>query len=299
MITLIVNPDAGNGKSKKVVNTAIKSLKEKNLSFRVWEAEAYGSAKALAEKAAGEYNAAAEEPEFLIAVGGDGTFLEVVRGILGSGMPVATLPAGTGNDFLKSLGVPIEPIAALEHILDAEVRTIDVGKVGDKLFANECGAGFDVTVLDHAFKARRYIKGPLSYLWGVISAIFTHKSRSMAISADGKEVFRGDCLVFSVANGKYIGGGIPIAPEADPTNGKLELTVIADCSRPRMCSYLPGLLAGKILTFKHTVVHCRADTVQVKTLTRNSTLRVNVDGEISDMERCDFAVLPAALPIHM
>ncbi len=299
MVTLIVNPDAGGGKSKKVAITAQELLRAKNIPFQVWEAEAFGSAKALAQKAAAAYDPAGEEPEFLIAVGGDGTFLEVVRGLLGSKLPVATLPAGTGNDFLKSLGVPLETEEALAHILAAKPRTIDVGCVNDKLFANECGAGFDVTVLDFANKARRYIKGPLSYLWGVIRAIFSHQSKSMIITADGEEVFRGNCLVFSVANGRYIGGGIPISPTADPTSGQLELVVLANCSRPRMCSYLPGLLGGKILTFKHTVVHCRANRVTVTPFNPQEPLRVNVDGEIVDMPSCDFSILPAALTVHM
>jgi len=299
MVTLIVNPDAGNGKSKKVANTAKELLSAKKIPFRVWEAGAFGDARAMAEQAASEYNEHATEPEFLIAVGGDGTFLEVVRGLLGKKMPVATLPAGTGNDFLKSLGVPLDPEEALEHILAAKPRSIDLGQLGDKLFANECGAGFDVTVLDYAIKARKYIKGPLSYLWGVIRAIFAHQSKAMSIVADGKEVFRGDCLVFSVANGKYIGGGIPISPTADPTSGQLELVVLSHCSRLRMCSYLPGLLGGKILTFAHTVVHCRADHIVVEPLNQSEPLRVNVDGEIDDMARCDFTVLPAALSVHM
>ena len=119
MITLIVNPAAGSGRSKKIANSAAEVLRAKNLPFRIWKAKEFGTAKALAEKAAAEYSSSAKEPEFIIAVGGDGTFLEVVRGVLGSGIPVATLPAGTGNDFLKSLGVPLDPEEALEHILAA------------------------------------------------------------------------------------------------------------------------------------------------------------------------------------
>ena len=299
MITLIVNPDAGNGRSKKIANSAAEVLRAKNLPFRIWKAKEFGTAKALAEKAAAEYSSSAKEPEFIIAVGGDGTFLEVVRGVLGSGIPVATLPAGTGNDFLKSLGVPLDPEEALEHILAAKPRTIDLGRINDQLFANECGAGFDVTVLDYANQAKKHLRGPASYLWGVLCAIFTHKSQGMSVQADGKEVFRGDCLVFSVANGKYIGGGIPISPHADPTSGKLELVVLAACSRPRMCSYLPGLLGGKILKFKHTVVQCRANRVSVKPLNEQEKLRVNIDGEIRNMKACEFSIYPSVLPIHM
>ena len=299
MITLIVNPDAGNGRSKKVANCAAEILRAKNLPFRIWKAKEYGSAKALAEKAAAEYRKDAKEPEFLIAVGGDGTFLEIVRGVLGSDIPVATLPAGTGNDFLKSLGVPLNPEEALEHILSSEVRKIDLGRINDKLFANECGAGFDVTVLDYANKVKKYVRGLTPYLWGVISAIFKHKNQKMSIVADGKEVYRGNCLVFSVANGKFIGGGIPISPTADPTSGKLELIVLSACSRLRMCSYLPGLLGGKILKFKDTVVHLRANRVAVKPLNKGEKLRVNIDGEIRNMKECEFSIYPSILPIHM
>lgn len=299
MITLIVNPDAGNGRSKKVANCAAEILRAKNLPFRIWKAKEFGSAKALAEKAAAEYHKDAKEPEFLIAVGGDGTFLEVVRGVLGSDIPVATLPAGTGNDFLKSLGVPLDPEEALKHILAARVRKIDLGRINDKLFANECGAGFDVTVLDYANKAKKYVRGLAPYLWGVICAIFSHKNQKMSIVADGDEVYRGSCLVFSVANGKFIGGGIPISPTANPTSGKLELVVLSACSRLRMCSYLPGLLGGKILKFKDTVVHLRANRVAVKPLNKGEKLRVNIDGEIRNMKECEFSILPAILPIHM
>lgn len=299
MITLLVNPVAGGGKAKKVAISVIERLNELNLPHRVWETTRPNEAKELAEKAAKEYMQAKENNVMLLSIGGDGTFLEVVQGTLGSELPVASLPAGTGNDFLKSLKLPAEPMAALEHILNAKVRKIDIGKVNDLLFANECGAGFDVTVLDYANQYRQKIRGPLSYLLGVFRAIFAHNSAAMIIKADGKEVFRGKCLVFSVANGKYIGGGIPISPEADVESGKLELIGVRHCSKPRICTYLPGLLLGKILTFKVTSVHCRADHVTVCPMDPKQTLRVNIDGEIRDLPQCEFSILPHSLPIHM
>ncbi len=300
MITLLVNPVAGGGRAKNVANAAAKRLDELNLPYRVWETHMPGEAKRLTEQAAKEYKNAPDQKELLISVGGDGTFLEVVQGALGSELPVASLPAGTGNDFLKSLKVPLDPKAALEHILNAPVRRIDIGKVNDLLFANECGAGFDVTVLDYANKYRQKIKGSLSYLMGVVRAIFGHRSASMVIEADGQEVFAGKCLVFSVANGKYIGGGLLISPEADVESGKLQLIVLQDCPRPRMLfRYLPGLLGGKILTFKDTVVHCRADAIKVRPAEQGQSLRINIDGEIRDMAECAFTLLPHSLPIHM
>ncbi len=299
MITLLVNPAAGSGRAKKVVISVIERLKEQNLPHRIWETTAPGEAKVLAEKAALEHEENPNDGDMLLSIGGDGTFLEVVQGALGHDLPVASLPAGTGNDFLKSLKVPADPMAALEHILNATVRKIDIGKINSMLFANECGAGFDVAVLDYANQYKKVLHGLAPYLMGVLRAIFSYKSAPMAIFADGKEVFNGDCLVFSVANGAYIGGGIHISPEADVQSGKLQLIIVKACSRLRMIGYLPGLMKGKILQFKDTVVHCRADRVQVKPLQSDQSFRVNIDGEICDMSDCDFSILPHSLSIHM
>lgn len=299
MITLLVNPVAGSGKAKNVAISVIERLKQLNLPHRVWETHYPNEAKELAQNAAKEHQVNPQKENMLLSIGGDGTFLEVVQGALGSNLPVASLPAGTGNDFLKSLGVPSDPMEALEHVLNSDVRPIDIGKVNNLLFANECGAGFDVTVLDYANQYRKKIRGAASYLLGVVTAIFRHRSSPMVIKADGKEVFRGNCLVFSVANGQYIGGGIQISPEADVESEKLELIVIQDCSRLRMCSYLPGLLLGKILQFKDTVVHCRADSISVAPLREGETLRINIDGEIRDLPQCEFKIIPHTLPIHM
>lgn len=298
MITLIANPAAGSGRAKKVVLTIENYLHQKNIPFRTWYTTAPGTATELARKAAAEYNTGDQSSSLLLSIGGDGTFLETVQGMMGSKLPLAQIPAGTGNDFLKTLGVPMEPLPALEHILNATPRSIDMGTVNDEVFVNECGAGFDVTVLDHAASAKKHMRGLAPYLWGVIKAIFTHRSRPMRIIGDGKILFEGNCLVFSVANGRFIGGGIPISPEASVSDGLLDLIVMKSCSRLQMVCYLPGLLRGKILSFQDTKVHTRVKEVIVDPLDQQD-LRINVDGEISNRPKCCFSILPNALTIQM
>ncbi len=296
MVSLIINPTAGNGRSKKVANAVIEQLSKKNIPFQALETEYPGHATQLAKQAAKQY----KDGDFLLSIGGDGTFLEMLQGALGSGIPIASIPAGTGNDFLKSLQVPSAPMDALEHILQAEPRMIDVGQLNEFVFANECGTGFDVAVLDYAEKAKKYFHGLIPYLWGVIRTIFSYHPTPLKITADGKTVFSGDCLVVSIANGQYIGGGIQISPTADPQSGDLELIVVQDCPRMRMiCRYLPGLLGGKILSFKDTVVHCRASAITVQPLAEGASFRVNVDGEIRDLADCAFSIQPAVLPVKM
>ncbi len=298
MITLIVNPVAGNGRSKKIDLSVENALRQKNLAFRRWETLAAGDATRFARKAAENHAENPDPSDLLLVIGGDGTFLEAVRGVTGSDLPIAGIPAGTGNDFSRSLQLPRKPLSALEHILNARPRQLDIGTVNNDLFANECGAGFDVTVLHHAEFAKRYVRGLAPYLWGVIKAVFTHQSRPMEIKADGETLFEGDCLVFSVANGTYIGGGIPISPEASVTDGFFDLIVVKACSRLRIVGYLPGLLKGKILQFKDMAVHKKVKTVSVRPLDGGELL-VNVDGEISKRSQCFFQIHPGKLTVQM
>ena len=292
MITLLVNPTAGNGRAKKVAITVQELLKQKNIPYLRRDTTHPRAATELAKEVADT----AAVGDLLLTIGGDGTFLETIQGLQGSSLPVAAIPAGTGNDFLKSLQMPRDPAEALERVLTAPVRRVDVGTVNGGLFANECGAGFDVAVLDYAEPVKKVFHGLIPYLWGVIKAIFCFRSLPLTVTADGQEVFRGESLVISVANGQYIGGGIHISPTADPQSGKLELIVLQKCGLFRKMNYLPGLLGGKILQFRDTVVHCRASRVTVRS---PRPFRVNVDGEIHPMEQCDFTVLPAALLIKM
>lgn len=296
MVTLLLNPAAGNGRSKKVALKAIRYLIDHNIRYQLLKTKAQGDATAIAKEVAAD----AKEGDLLLAIGGDGTFSEIVRGLAGSALSVAILHAGTGNDMLKSFpSVPKKTVDALDYILNQKPRKMDLCVLNQTIFANESGLGFDVAVLDHAERAKKHFRGLIPYLWGVIKTIFTYKSIPLKITADGQTILEEECLVLSVANGKYIGGGILISPEADPSDGLLDVIVIRNCSKSRMVfRYLPGLMRGKILTFRHTY-HCRAREVTVEPLQKGESLRVNVDGEILDMERCRYKIMPRELWIQM
>ncbi|MBQ7095505.1 MAG: diacylglycerol kinase family lipid kinase [Clostridia bacterium] len=296
MITLLLNPAAGNGRSKKVANAAAAYLKKKDLPYQILETHGPLDATNLCKKLKED----AKEGDLLLVIGGDGTFSEVVDGLAGSSLPVAILGAGTGNDMLKSFpNVPKKPEEALPYILAQAPHKMDLCRLNGIRFANESGLGFDVAVLDHTEKAKKYFKGLLPYLWGVIKTIFTYKSIPLRITADGKTILEEECLVLSVANGQYIGGGIRISPTANPEDGLMDVIVMRCCSKARMVfSYLPGLLQGKILSFPHAY-HCRAKEVTVEPLRKDETLRVNVDGEILDQQSCSYKIEPESLWIQM
>lgn len=287
MYTLIVNPTAGSGYALKVERQLRKRLEDMHETWEVLHTERPGHATALAREAAGRPGCRG-----VIAVGGDGTAYEVACGLLNSGIPLGIIPAGTGNDFIKSTGIPRKPLDALEAILKGAPRPVDVGRLNDRMFLNVCGTGFDVQVLDHTLAAKRYMRGILPYLVGLLRAIFHFQPVDVSLSVDG-ETRRQRVLVCSIANGCYIGGGIPICPDARPDDGLLDVVLVENRPRWQIPFYLPGLLMGKIGRFRVTT-HRRCREVRLA----SPGMRVNVDGEILQMDEAVFSILPGKLTLY-
>lgn len=284
MLTFIVNPTAGNGFALKIEQMLKCEMDKRQLSCKFVHTNAPGHATELA-RAAGQ----AAECSGVIAVGGDGTAFEVACGLMDSKIPMGIIPAGTGNDFIKTVGIPKKPMDALNFILTHEPRPVDVGGLNDRLFLNVCGTGFDVTVLDYTLAAKRYCRGLLPYLIGLIRGIIHYKPVHVRFVADGHTEER-ELLICSVANGQFFGGGIAICPDASADDGMLDLVIAEHKPRWQLPFLVPSLLMGRILKFNFTS-HKRCKTVEII----SKGMRLNVDGEILDMDVAKFTVMPGAL----
>ena len=194
---------------------------------------------------------------------------------------------------MKTIRVPVETDAAVALILNGTPRAVDTVRINDRLFLNECGCGFDVMVLDYAEKAKKIVKGILPYLHGVLQTIWHFKDIRLTLSIDGVPAETRDILVLAVGNGRYIGGGIPIAPRAVPDDGKLDVLVVNGMTRWRMLCALPGLLQGKIESFPETT-HRYAQKLHVE----GTGLRINIDGEIVTMDQADIMIQPSSLLVY-
>ena len=287
MIYAICNPVAGSGRGGKAGELVHRLLEEKGVEHRMLRTETPGQATELARRAT------AEGAETVLSIGGDGTSLEVARGLLGTRCALGIIPAGTGNDFAKTLLVPPEPAAALAFALSHPPRPTDAGEINGQLFLNEIGTGFDVSVLDYALKAKKYVRGILPYFYGVVRTLFRFRSIPLTWSADGNEPVTTEAFVVGAGNGGVIGGGIVIAPEAAADDGLLDVVIVGKIPRLKLPARLAGLMKGKILTFPETTWFRAADV-------RFSVPggRVNVDGEIIDMPEVRARILPGALLIH-
>ena len=287
MIYAICNPTAGSGRAGKTGEMIHRLLEEKGIEHRMLRTETPGHATELARRAA------AEGSGTVLSIGGDGTTLEVAKGLLGTDCTLGIIPAGTGNDFIKTLSIPREPATALEFALTHPAQPTDAGEINGQVFLNEIGTGFDVSVLDYAAKAKKFARGILPYLYGVIRTLFRFRSVPLTWSADGSEPVTTDVFVVGAANGGVIGGGIAIAPEAAADDGLLDVVIVGKIPRRKLPARLAGLMKGKILSFPETTWF-RASSVCFSV----PGGRVNVDGEIIKTTEIRARILPAAIRIH-
>ena len=287
MLYIICNPTAGNGRAKKICQDTLAYLQNKNIEFEHVYTKRPGEATVLAQKAA--------ERGFktVLSVGGDGTAYEVACGLNGSTTALGIIPAGTGNDFIKTLGYPKDPVKALEFILAHSPKPTDTGLMNDRLFLNEIGTGFDALALNYASKMKKFCKGLLPYLLGVICALFRYTPLELTYQIDDLPAVTMKALVCGVANGRIIGGGIPIAPEASVEDGLFDVIIVRYIPHWRIFPYLPKLLAGKVLQFPETLF-CRAKSVTFS----SPDMIVNIDGELQNMDTVSLKISEGTLLVH-
>lgn len=287
MIELIINPVAGNGLAKKIGQEAGRLLEQRGIEHRFHLTEAPGHATVLAREAA------QRGAETVIAFGGDGTLTETAAGLRGTRTALGIVPAGTGNDFVKTVGTPRHWREALEFVLNHPARPVNTGLMNGRFFLNVCGIGFDVMVLDYAQKAKKRVRGIWPYLYGVLRAVAAFRPKPMRVTlADGISL-EGEYMICTVANGRYIGGGIPIVPGADVTDGLLNVQIVKSVPRWRIPFYLPALLSGKLASLRFTQSYLARQCVLCA-----SHMRLNLDGEILPVEEARFACETDALLLH-
>ncbi|MGI6174295.1 MAG: diacylglycerol/lipid kinase family protein [Christensenellales bacterium] len=286
MLHLIVNPIAGKIKKTDAVRRVTEFLKQEGRKYCITFTEAAGHATKIAREAVGMGHD-------IMVLGGDGTLGEAAGGVIGTDRLFYVVPCGTGNDFVKSLRLPSDPIEALKKQLTGYLRKVDAGMMNDRCFLNVCGTGFDVDTLRYTERFKKRMTGILPYLLGVIYAFFGFRGREIQISMGGKSIKK-PLTIVAVANGQYFGGGMRISPNADVRDGLFDVTYIDDMPKPKMCALLPTVIPGKFLRFACTHVE-RAKEV----LLECAHMTVNVDGELIDTDRALIRVLSGALNMRL
>lgn len=290
MIDIIINPTAGSGYAKKVGKEVCNYLNDTCREHRVYFSEYPGHARELARASVQRGTST------VLCVGGDGTAFEVAGGLADSDTAMGIIPAGTGNDFLKTLQLSKSPIENLKHILASEPKKIDLGQAGDTLFLNICGTGIDTQVIHYADRIKKYVRGLAPYLLGILLAIWKHKPYHLRVTIDENEILEGKFLLCSIANGRYFGGGIPIAPHAEVSDAFLDVILVEHVGKLRIPFYLAGLLNKKVMRYRISKFY-RAKSIKIQNL-KDKPLHINEDGEIFQSKAMHFCVKPKALKIY-
>ena len=213
----------------------------------------------------------------LAVMGGDGTFSEVIDGLMKSKedlskLNVGIIPFGTGNDWGRYWHLDRNIDKSIKVLATGKVETVDVGKIeystADKnitrYFINAYGLGFDAKVLELTNNLQHTFKGASwTYTLALFMTLFKHKSQVMEYEFDGEKTFKGLSYTASMGNGCYTGGGIKQTPEAVPTDGLLDIIVVENLNLSKILKAVKLLFTGRLL--EHNSVHLyKARKIKVK-----------------------------------
>ena len=298
-IKIILNPMADMGNAWRVARD-LRSITEQHGNVD-WSGTVYpGHAIELAKQAG------KDGYDLVIAMGGDGTVHEVMNGLMQvpeKKRPVlGVVPVGSGNDFAHGINASTKPAEALNHAINGETSTVDLGLMttndGRKeYFDNTLGIGFGATVTIRSHKLP-LLRGFIMYLTAVIQTIiFDHNPIKMQIESDG-EKWEQNVIYLIICNGPREGGGFLIAPDAKIDDGIFHYAMIKDVSRLMMFRIVPEVMKGTHGRFKEV----KMGTCKKFSLTSDLPLHIHADGEIftgpgTDLHNVTFEILPNALKV--
>jgi len=220
--------------------------------------------------------------ERLVVVGGDGTVNEVVNGVAEvAGVELAIIPRGTGWDFVRTLGIPRDLDHAIDVARDGDLREIDAGRVSYRTwageeahahFANVASAGISGAIAKRANESSKAFGGKVSYYWSTFAVFFGWQTGEMRVTVDD-ETREGRMIDVMVANGRFLGGGMMMCPEAEPDDGLFDVLLIGDVTKRDLLFVLPKTYKGKHLP------HPRLE------LLRGRVVTIEADGPEAELER--------------
>lgn len=239
---MVVHPASGLGRAGRIAGTVADRLRTVVDDLVTVEANTVEDSHRLMHKAkdAGL--------DLLVVVGGDGSAHQGVQFCADTGIPLAVVPAGTGNDLARTLaGAPEDPLKATDKLVkaikDGEETTIDLGRVtGGPWFAGVLCAGFDSAVNERANRMR-WPSGPRRYDLAILAELAKLRPGRLTVDADGERTEL-DATQIAVGNIPFYGGGIPICPAADPADGLFDVTLVRAARRFDLMKMLPGLRTG-------------------------------------------------------
>ena len=286
VFAIIDNPASGRSKRTPIVDKIEAMLRERGEEFQLFETECEGDGARQTRLAL--------EAGFkkIVCIGGDGTLSEVVSEMAGSDAVLYVVPYGTGNDFARAYGLTGEPLQIFAAQLDGVPTCIDLGSVNGKPFINVSGTGFDVEVLRKTEDLKAVYPGAKAYRKAVLSVLSKYMPSEIEISVDGAAADKRRVTILEIANGRYFGGGMHVAPGAKLDDGLFDVVSIKPVPSYMIPFLLPLFILG-IHVYIPIVTVSRAKEIVI----RGKDMIINIDGRLERMDEVKYRILPKALRI--
>jgi YegS/Rv2252/BmrU family lipid kinase len=249
---ILMNPTSAGGKPLRVLPALQQALSEAGAEHRVVETRDMAHATHAARDASGR-------GEVVVALGGDG-LVGKLAGALRDSAPLGIVPAGRGNDFARALGIPEDVPGATRVLLEGVRKALDLGEANGKPFACIASLGYDSDANRIANEAK-LVRGNMVYAYAAIRSLLAWKPARFTVRLDGRE-HRFEGYTVAAANTGYYGGGMNMAPGADPSDGLLDVIFIENVSKARFIANLPKVFKGTHVELDSVEVH-RAREVEI------------------------------------
>lgn len=286
-LLFIINPIAGNGKTIEMLPMIKDKMKEveDQIEYEVHVSNNIGDITATVQN---YYENGFEE---FVGIGGDGSLSEIINGF---SFPcdripsIGMLPMGTGNDFVKNMRDKKDFDQIFKAIIGNHKTLIDVGIVNKFNFINVCSFGIDGPIIKDMEKYKKVLPGQTSYLFSTLKAGISFKSNSVKVVADN-QIFEGKMLLIAVGNGKYFGGGMNICPDADLSDGLLEVCLVRNVSKLKFIKEISKIYSGRLNELKE-VIYLKARNISIHV--EGTNYLINADGNLMGITPAELSLCP-------
>ena len=302
-LRVIVNPAAAGGRVYKEWNSIKEEFALQNISINWSFTEGRGEATAITTEAL------EDGFECVVAVGGDGTINEVVNGFFREGElinPAAAMgiiSCGRGKDLARTLALPRDVPSSVRRLKEGEKKRIDLCLVSchnlslepiERYFINVCDLGLGAAVIHHVNSSSLPLGGFATYFYGVFKALYSYNNSGIVrVVVDDRLCFEDSLYAVFVANGRYIGGGMKIAPQAVLNDGLLDVIIIRDLHKLKLLYNFPRVYRGTHLNLPQ-VEYYQGERVEVQV---ERDLLIEMDGELPGKGSAAFEIIPKEMPV--
>jgi diacylglycerol kinase (ATP) len=290
-VTLLTNPASGHGHASHAAERAVAQLQRRGIDVVQIVGRDAEHARRLIDETM------AKGTDALVITGGDGIISMALQALARSDVPLGIIPAGTGNDHAREYRLPTDsPEAAADVVADGWVETVDLGLIRaddgfKKWFGTVMAAGFDSLVTDRANRMR-WPHGRIRYNIAMLAELSQLRLLPFRLVLDGEREIVADLTLAAFGNTRSYGGGMLITPEADYTDGQLDITMVHSASRTRLVRLFPTIFKGTHVDLDEVATD-RAKTVTVEC----PGINAYADGEFARALPVEVSAVSGALKV--